>query len=347
MGEIKYNGKSYSGLIQANGCFIDPSRIIVNSAYTSNLSYTATEDCYIYVNVALNSNTGGSCAIDGDNVASWWNGSGGTVAETYGTYLRKGQTFTATASNPSSSAYIVYGLLQGSNITFLSEYASACYDTNEREVGCWVDGKPLYQKTYSGLSISCPSQGVWYSTGQNYGDIENIVFCEIIDQYGQRISGSAGYMSQTPKPIALNLALDNRVVKAFTLQYTKTTDTAGSGQFAPTGLPTHHYSTNEQIVGTWIDGKPIYEITLNPTVAVGSNTVAHGIANLKECISIKGKCKFDNGSDVLPLPYVSTNIYYMIALGNVNATNYLIDVGSYFGSIQDCYVTIQYTKTTD
>ena len=136
-------------------------------------------------------------------------------------------------------------------------------------------------------------------------------------------------------------------ITTIVIQYTKTTDVAGSGQWTPMAQPTHHYSTIEQVVGTWIDGKPIYEITLNPTVAVGSNTVAHGIADFKECISIKGKCKYDNGSDVLPLPYVSTNTYYAIALGNVNATNYLIDVGAYFGSIQDCYVTIQYTKTTD
>ena len=113
------------------------------------------------------------------------------------------------------------------------------------------------------------------------------------------------------------------------------------------GSSSHNYSTTEQVIGTWIDGKPLYEITLNPTVNRGSNTLNHGIANFKECIRIYGKCKYNNGSDVLPLPYVSINNNYVIALGNVSATDYLIETGNGFSSIQDCYVTIQYTKTSD
>lgn len=97
------------------------------------------------------------------------------------------------------------------------------YSTSEQVIGTYL-GKPLYQKTYSGLSISCATQGTWYSTGQNYGDIEKIISCELIDQYGQNIRGSAGYMSLTPKPIAINCPVDNRVIIDFTISYTKTTD---------------------------------------------------------------------------------------------------------------------------
>ena len=67
--EYSGGGGSESGDVNVYGAFIDPSRIIVSSSYTSNLSYTATEDCFIYTAVALNSNTGGSCAIDGQNIA--------------------------------------------------------------------------------------------------------------------------------------------------------------------------------------------------------------------------------------------------------------------------------------
>ena len=43
------------------------------------------------------------------------------------------------------------------------------------------------------------------------------------------------------------------------LRYTKTTDTAGSGTWTPQGVPAVHYSTDEKVVGTWIDGSTIYE----------------------------------------------------------------------------------------
>lgn len=108
-----------------------------------------------------------------------------------------------------------------------------------------------------------------------------------------------------------------------------------------------HYSTTEQVIGTWTDGKPIYRKVFFPTINVGSNTINHGIADLDECISIRGMCKYNNTGEQLPLPYVSTNSSYVIALGNVTATTYLVDVASGFSSIQDCKIIMEYTKTTD
>jgi hypothetical protein len=46
-----------------------------------------------------------------------------------------------------------------------------------------------------------------------------------------------------------------------TIQYTKIADVAGSGIYTPSGALAVHYSTNEQVIGTWIDGKPLYEKT--------------------------------------------------------------------------------------
>ena len=337
------NSASDAEFTHVYGLYLDPNNIVYSSFTfdSTEHSWTAISDCILTGNmVPPDSATAYYVRLDGVQVFAGYS----TVEDPF-VYVKKGQV--VTYRGKSGSSMKAYGVVAGSEVTFLSEYSSACYSTQEREVGCWQNGKPLYQKTYSGLSISCTNQGTWYSTGQNYGDIEQIINGECVDQYGQNIKATFGYMNASPRPIALNCPLDNRVITEFTIWYTKTTDTAGGGQWTPMAQPTHHYSTSEQVIGTWVDGKPIYEITLNPTVTVGSNTLAHGIANFKECISIKGKCKFDNGSDVLPLPYVSTNANYMIALGNVNATNYLIETGAYFGSIQDCYVTIQYTKTTD
>ena len=45
----------------------------------------------------------------------------------------------------------------------------------------------------------------------------------------------------------------------------------------------HNYSTNEQVVGTWIDGKPLYEKTLAITVTTDYESVTladEGITNI-------------------------------------------------------------------
>ena len=50
-------------------------------------------------------------------------------------------------------------------------------------------------------------------------------------------------------------------VNYITLRYTKTTDAPGSGKWTPQGVPAIHYSENEAVVGTWINGKTLYART--------------------------------------------------------------------------------------
>ena len=183
--------------------------------------------------------------------------------------------------------------------------------------------------------------------GVNVADGENVIFCWGIatDGTGSPLMGyfdSGVLKCQTPRNNNPSYSIQYLIVK-----YTKTTDTAGSGTWTPEGSYAVHYSTSEQVIGTWTNGKPIYRRIINPTVNIGINTINHGIADLEECISIRGMCKYNNTGEQLPLPYVSTNIGYVIALGNVTNTTCLVDVASGFSSIQDCKIIIEYTKTTD
>lgn len=115
------------------------------------------------------------------------------------------------------------------------------------------------------------------------------------------------------------------------------------------GSSLHEYSTTEHKVGTWVDGSDVYEITLdlNQTLSPGETTLYHGISNLDKCISIVACCTYNNGSEWLYLPYLSPAYVssYSVAIGNVNASTYKINVGSLFTSIENIYVTLQYTKT--
>ena len=82
-----------------------------------------------------------------------------------------------------------------------------------------------------------------------------------------------GYTSGTDSYNCWSVGVDNGYIQlfnsrgyannitGFTLQYTKTTDTAGSGTWTPQGVPAKHYSTEEKVIGTWIDGSTIYEKT--------------------------------------------------------------------------------------
>lgn len=115
------------------------------------------------------------------------------------------------------------------------------------------------------------------------------------------------------------------------------------------GSGLHEYSTTEHKVGTWIDGSDVYEITLdlNQTLSTGETTLYHGISNLDKCISVVACCTYNNGNEWLYLPYLSPAYVssYSVAIGNVNSSTYKINVGSLFTSIENVYVTLQYTKT--
>lgn len=146
----------------------------------------------------------------------------------------------------------------------------------EREVGVWTDGKPLYEKT---IYNAGGTNGVWSFT-HNISNLERIIganggcivhgysdYSQISWQTLPRTSpdnaniGIVG-ISDTYVSMYVNDAFGNRVTDIYiTLRYTKTTDTAGSGTWTPQGVPAVHYSTDEQVIGTWIDGSTLYEKT--------------------------------------------------------------------------------------
>ena len=154
-----------------------------------------------------------------------------------------------------------------------NSYPPLIYSDEEREVGVWRDGKPLYEKT---LTLSA------WSTSSNWIDIEHGIanVDKIVDAKGFIIDTS-GSFTPIPQPrsgeskgFTIDFTtqylsyLNNwkaTIGGYLTVQYTKSTDTPGSGKWSPSGLPAKHYSENEQVIGTWIDGKPIYERVINFT----------------------------------------------------------------------------------
>lgn len=100
------------------------------------------------------------------------------------------------------------------------------------------------------------------------------------------------------------------------------------------------YSTDERVVGKWIDGKTIYEITVN-IGELPNNTIKsinHGIANIDNIVYITGVAK--SGNNFIPLPFVGDNKGVSLFISKVQIfVTTGTDLTTYSGT-----VTFRYTK---
>lgn len=243
------------------------------------------------------------------------------------------------------------------------------YSDDEREVGVWRDGKPLYQKTYI-------TQNTTVNSAVTMADLSSQNIDTVVDYYGEYnryVSGTGdniiykfnSYQSSTVNnwirvlnkntlqyQINQNSSAESTSYQAVTILYTKTTDTAGSGYWSTNGDRAIHYSTTEQVIGTWVDGKPLYEKTVYfGSLSSGTQTVTMGLSNPNVIVDISIRVQVPSGAwCVLPMVYLDSNItlqYGAMADGyNANTDKVTINVGS-SRSFTSGYIIIQYTKTTD
>lgn len=253
------------------GTFIDTSEVIkAQTIFVGSMSYTATKDCIVAIALTTQSNATALVKIDGVTVQSAYI-SNGTNAVGLEVPLKSGQVLTVeNANSGNNSAYTVYGITQGTEGIF----APVIYSDNERVIGIWRDNKPLYAKTYhftsgwvndswtditdlSGLNIDTFVKSD-FSVSRTDNSLQYTGNGSIRPETsGQNHTISARYYSNHLQVMVNNY---NDIVRLdITILYTKTTDSAGSGNWNTDGIPMHHYSTNEQVIGTFVDGKPLYE----------------------------------------------------------------------------------------
>lgn len=119
----------------------------------------------------------------------------------------------------------------------------------------------------------------------------------------------------------------------------------------PTG---HEYSTTEQVVGTWIDGKPIYEklIQINQNLSAGS-VYEVSLPECEEIIQHRFKMAWNNlTTDIArivddawayqnnsPSNILTTDVYYVPSTHKITFRT--------SNAIGLFYLIVQYTKTTD
>ena len=223
------------------------------------------------------------------------------------------------------------------------KFSPEIYSKEEREVGVWTDGKPLYQKTIDFGSLP------HHTSKQVAHGISNIDI--IVHAFGFAKST----VNSTPIPFVNNTTVGSQVAliidstnvtlrtdddrdnyTAFvTLQYTKTTDLPYSGKYTTDGTDAHHYSTSEKVVGTWINGRPIYEKTF-----LVDNNLRNVSTSLLSDLPIRQYCidlyliMWESG-----LSYKSYNVKYNTSTKLLSFTE---DTNHYCVAL-----VVQYTKTTD
>lgn len=239
--------------------------------------------------------------------------------------------------------------------------APMIYSTEEKEVGVYSDGKPLYQK-----AIELTNLNVIYTEADTYTNVNvsalsidtMVDMCGWIERSwgtGSRIYNWGYYEKTSTYTIHSNIRWNktgnaiqytntvpsgNTVPTALILiQYTKSTDTAGSGIYTPSGALAVHYSTNEQVIGTWIDGKSLYEKVFTISeVTVSANSwyeiTSIDTSNISQLVS--NKCLLTrNGMEWGLLSTQKSGNNKLNVLNSRNA-NIAFDT-----------IVLQYTKTTD
>lgn len=251
--------------------------------------------------------------------------------------------YTKTTDVAGSGGYEAYG------------FSPVIYSDVERVIGVWRDNKPLYQRTVEISNVSYDSN--WHSVAHGISNIEFVAQIKGIMKTTSnyfyncdvfRPSTTLGVvMEVTATNINyINSWIDNADKLYVTLLYTKTTDVAGSGDYNTYGVPTVHYDTNEQVIGTWITGKPLYERTFSLGALPNNSikTVAHGIANV-DLIFIADSF-FQTGAGASSyLNFTNDSTVGQVEI-LVDRTNFEIWAGSDRTSWNG-YATVRYTKTTD
>lgn len=96
------------------------------------------------------------------------------------------------------------------------------------------------------------------------------------------------------------------------------------------------YSTDEQAVGTWIDGSTVYRKCFTFT-AVGNKTVttiAHGISKMPKIISYGGNFTSSTyAGNFFLLPLTHPDSPGMAGIVSINATNISLYIGAYYGTV--------------
>lgn len=230
-GNLLFDGKEISGGGSSQIAYggIDTSNVIYElTSSVEGTEWVATEDCYFIGELVASNNTA-SLWIDGVQVAVNFDTSTSSIY--FPIFILKGQTIKYFAvSNNLIRTGKLYGLKKSENI--LHEYG-----TEEQIVGKWIDGKPIYEKTFINLHLKNREDCIVDLSSLN---IENVInaygLCHRLANDGGSFDYNLPFFESTglyvnmrynknPKNYSIWCSDGSGTYTAnLTIQYTKTTD---------------------------------------------------------------------------------------------------------------------------
>ena len=262
--------------------------------------------------------------------------------------------FLETNANSNSDKYEEYVYINGEwerigGSAYLDTNINS-YSTEERVVGTWLDGKPLYQKT---IKFSTPinvdvNNAATVVDMRDFQELKYIsVICSAALIREQGTYKAAVVMCAARKNTDTELVVYGYGSSAWTsmeyitLQYTKNSDNTIGSMENP-----YSYSIDEKIIGNWIDGNLLYQKTVYIDSLPNNSTknIAHGISKISSIIGIDSYVIWSSGWTA-DLPWVvagddSETITVSAGLSNIQI------VTKKDRTSMSAYVTLRYTKTS-
>lgn len=107
------------------------------------------------------------------------------------------------------------------------------------------------------------------------------------------------------------------------------------------------YSTQEEVVGTWINEEPIYRKVFELTdLDVGETRIAHNIQNLSQIISARGAFQRMDGKREI-LDRVDQSTSWEVNIGDISDDTITISAGTSYTNdfkIVQLHLILEYTK---
>lgn len=198
------------------------------------------------------------------------------------------------------------------------------YSLEERQVGVWTDGKPLYQRTISKSGITMSQSSI--ADLATLSDIDELFIVSayaieggttinyMLPEFGDRITfNKSNGKLQTATPTGSTWT---NATFTITVRYTKTTDVAGSGIYVPSGGGTDLITTLAEmgITATFVgDYSEMYndfnhivrlkDVTMNGQGVYFTNNQHFGSVDLPLTLAVrarKGMIQIGYGTGTLP-----------------------------------------------
>lgn len=359
---------------------VGPSNTHPITLYTYTNS--SKEDVYVVLNGLSSTDTGSnqgflSAELDNVQFSKLLLTTGVNMATCFTTKVGPGQEFSVkgdwTGSHSGCSWAITGSLIvytkAGAGDLYLS-YED--YSEEERVVGKWTDGKPIYRKIIQTTTPKVTTDGTNVEKTISIADlgIDKCISLSgfFINTVNATVMFNSAIALTFSKPYAhmlwcsnTSIGMDvNRVSygdrpATIILEYTKAADAADS--FLPSMVtnnvainvaPSYEdYSEDEIVIGKWIDGKPVYRkmITGSPPIVTKDGTFV--TKNFKIADNIENIIQWYGRIGVQPITYITNGGLQLKTYVSLAAGELVVSCSNTSFNSAMVYIFVEYTKTTD